>query len=177
MSDNEGGLGGQVEKAETPPSITERVKAARAQTNIAELETLIAKLTEVDIDHRNQIAHQQKEISRLHRMEIEASKFARMVTLPSGDLYVGAVYEAYDSDGDGIVDTHRLIHERQDTIVLTEADRRKMAQLQKKLQGREGDPEKDALAFSVMAEGSGVGSMPEAESIVDKAVAAAEQDL
>jgi len=177
MSEDQEGV---VEGQSTPipsTSITERVKAARAQTNIAELETLIAKLTEVDIDHRNQIAHQQKEISRLHRMEIEASKFARMVTLPNGDLYVGAVYEAYDADGDGIVDTHRLIHERQDTIVLTEADRRKMAQLQKKLQGMEGDPEKDALAFSAASEGSGVGSMPEAESIIDAAVAAAEQDL
>lgn len=168
---------GTEEEKAAQSTIISRVQEARGQVQIAELETLIGKLTEVDKDHRSLIGKQQAEINRLRRMEIEATKFAKMVTLPNGDLYTGAVYEAADLDGDGIMDTHVLKYEREDTIKLTAADRLKMAQLQKKMQGLAGgDPEKDALGYLASFEGSGQGA-PEVVDILDNAVAAAEQDL
>jgi hypothetical protein len=119
---------------------------------------------------RLQLKRQIEEINRLRGIEVEAVKFARMMSLPNGiDLYYGAHFEAIDTDNDGIVDDLRLLHERPDTLGLSPADKRKSEALRAKLDNLTGDAADDALQFTAaeaLAEGSS-----QAQDVLEETVA------
>ena len=133
----------------TPETMKERVAAAKQQAQIRELEVLVGKLTEQNQDYAHQITNATKEVGRLRNIEADSIKFRRMVTLPSGELYYGALFEAIDADGDGVLDTHVLIQGAPDTLKLTPAEIANSERLRRELldSPQTGPSERDALQY------------------------------
>ena len=138
-----------VGEKEDPKTLSERVNKAKQQAEIRDLEVLVGKLTDQNQDYSRQIKSATVEVGRLRNIETEALKFRRMVTLPNGDLYYGALFEAIDADGDGELDTHVLIQGAPDTIKLTpeEIKRSELLREQLLLSPQQGPTERDALTF------------------------------
>ena len=132
-----------------PKTLAENVRKAKQQAEIRELEVLVGKLTDQNQDYAKQIKSATVEVGRLRNIETEALKFRRMTTLPNGELYYGALFEAIDADGDGELDTHRLIQGAPDTIKLTpeEIKRSELLRQQLILSPQQGPTERDALTF------------------------------
>ena len=138
-----------VRDTEDPKTLEEGLRKAKQQAEIRDLEVLVGKLTDQNQDYAKQIKSATVEVGRLRNIETEALKFRRMVTLPNGELYYGAVFEAIDADGDGELDTHVLIQGREDTIKLTpeEIKRSELLRQQLLLSPQQGPTERDALTF------------------------------
>ena len=138
-----------VKAVETVKALSENVRKAKQQAEIRELEVLVGKLTDQNQDYAKQIKSATVEVGRLRNIETEALKFRRMTTLPNGELYYGALFEAIDADGDGELDTHVLIQGREDTIKLTpeEIKRSELLREQLILSPQQGPTERDALTF------------------------------
>ena len=138
-----------VGEKEDPKTLSERLSKAKQQAEIRDLEVLVGKLTDQNQDYAKQIKNATSEVGRLRNIETEALKFRRMTTLPSGELYYGALFEAIDADGDGELDTHRLIQGAPDTITLTpeEVKRSILLREQLLLSPQQGPTERDALTY------------------------------
>lgn len=132
-----------------PKTLAENVRKAKQQAQIRELEVLVGKLTDQNQDYAKQIRSATVEVGRLRNIETEALKFRRMTTLPNGELYYGALFEAIDADGDGELDTHVLVQGAEDTIKLTpeEIKRSELLREQLLLSPQQGPTERDALMF------------------------------
>lgn len=132
------------------------------------------ELQEQNAQLEQKIKQQQAEIERLKMVEKTATRFHQMIGTPDGiDLYVGAVYEAVDKDGDGFPDDLVLLSERPDTFGLTPTEQRKSAELRAQLDSVVSTTQRQqALEFTAAhapLEGSGT-----AEGVLEQAVADAE---